>query len=70
LREIQQSLEASREHERSLRLLQRSWRQASRKDYLFKLFPLAHMFIIDKPEIGYAFFDSFTWVDSILKEVR
>ncbi len=70
LREIQQSLEASREHERSLRLLQRSWRQASRKDYLFKLFPLAHIFITDKPEIGYAFFDSFTWVDSIMKEVR
>ena len=70
VREIQESLEDSREHERSLRLLQRSWRQASRKDYLFKLFPLAHVFIADNPEIGYAFFDSFTWVDSILKEIR
>jgi hypothetical protein len=70
VREIQEGLETSREHERSQRLLQRSWRQAGRKDYLFKLFPLAHVFIADNPEIGYAFFDSFTWVDSILKEVR
>ena len=54
------------EFEQLLHVIQRSWRQVETREEALTLFSIASAFISRKPEVGIAFFDAFTWVDTFL----
>jgi tetratricopeptide (TPR) repeat protein len=67
LRELAEALTRSSEYEQLLRLVQHSWLQAGGRASSITLFPLAYELLSLNPEIGLAFCEAFSWVDTFLK---
>jgi hypothetical protein len=49
------------------RLVQHWWLRAKTRDEAIELLPIAYYFISHNPELGMAFFNSFSWVDEFLQ---
>lgn len=56
------------EHAGALRLIQRKWMQSSARNDLLRFLPLAKNLIPLRPEIGWALYEAFDWVDKFLRE--
>ena len=53
-------------HLQLLRLVQRSWQQADTQDYAVAILSLVDGLMPLKPEVGFALYKSFSWVDDFL----
>ena len=53
--------------EMALHLLQLSWLEARTREFAINSLAMADKFIQLMPQIGLAFYDSFTWVETFLK---
>ncbi|GHO79576.1 hypothetical protein KSD_73470 [Ktedonobacter sp. SOSP1-85] len=67
LRRLAESLGKRGEYEHLLSLVQRWWGRAKTREHALQLLPLAYELIPLKPEIGFAFYEAFDWVDSFVK---
>jgi hypothetical protein len=54
-------------HEEALRMIQRYWLAAARREDIIQLLPIACGLIAHSPELGMRFLSAFTWVDDFLQ---
>jgi hypothetical protein len=66
LMKLGSEMDSTDEFEQLLHVTQRAWRQVETSEEALTLFSIASAFISRKPEVGIAFFDAFTWVDTFL----
>ena len=68
LKELSRVLNSLGEHEQLLRLVQHCWLDAKTIEDAIEFFPLINGLIPLKPEISFAFYGAFAWVDDFLRE--
>lgn len=69
LRDLARAMADAGEDAALLQVIHRSWRLADKREYAHGLFPMVTGFIPRNPELGFALYDAFTWVDSFFLKV-
>ena len=64
LRNLATEMAGAGEDEALLQEIHHWWRLADNREYILGLFPMVTSFIPRNPELGFALYDAFTWVDS------